>query len=138
MFANLTPPVALASFAAAGISGGDPMKTGFASVKLALAGFIVPFMFVYSPELMLIDTTLTEGIRVVIGACLGVFLIGVAVEGYLFVQMPWVSRIIAMSSAFGLIDGGIFSDVLGLAGFAVVVGTQHFLLKKGRKTVPAP
>ncbi|MDR0380282.1 MAG: TRAP transporter permease [Candidatus Accumulibacter sp.] len=138
MFANLTPPVALASFAAAGISGGDPMKTGFASVKLALAGFIVPFMFVYSPELMLIDTTLTEGIRVVIGACLGVFLIGVAVEGYLFVQMPWVSRIIAMLSAFGLIDGGIFSDALGLMGFAVVVGVQYLLFKKGRRTVPAP
>ena len=57
MFANLTPPVALASFAAAGLSGGDPMKTGVASVKLAIAGFIVPFMFVFSPQLMLIHTT---------------------------------------------------------------------------------
>ncbi|WP_462332227.1 TRAP transporter permease, partial [Schwartzia sp. (in: firmicutes)] len=61
MFANLTPPVALASFAAAGLSGGNPMKTGVASVKLAIAGFIVPFMFVYAPQLMLINTTLAEG-----------------------------------------------------------------------------
>ena len=66
MFANLTPPVALAAFAAAGLSGGDPMKTGFASVKLALAGFIIPYMFVYNTELLLLDTTLPVAIRVVI------------------------------------------------------------------------
>jgi len=58
MFANLTPPVALAAFAAAGLSGGDPMKTGVQSVKLALAGFIIPYMFVYNRELLLINTTL--------------------------------------------------------------------------------
>ncbi|MDR2111964.1 MAG: TRAP transporter permease, partial [Candidatus Accumulibacter sp.] len=106
MFANLTPPVALAAFAAAGISGGDFMKTGFASVKLALAGFIVPFMFVYSPQLMLIETTWGEGIRVVIGACIGVLLIGVAVEGYLFTKVNIVLRLIAFASALCLIDSG--------------------------------
>ena len=79
MFANLTPPVALASFAAAGLSGGDPMKTGVASVKLAIAGFIVPFMFVFSPQLMLIDTTLLEGIWTTTTACIGVFLLAVGV-----------------------------------------------------------
>jgi TRAP transporter 4TM/12TM fusion protein len=130
MFANLTPPVALAAFAAAGISGGDPMKTGFASVRLALAGFIVPFMFVYSPELMLIDTTLGEGTRVVIGACMGVLLIGMAVEGYLFTRMPILLRIVAMVSAFCLIDSGMYSDMLGLAGFFLVIGGQYFLHKK--------
>ena len=55
MFANLTPPVALAAFAAAGIAGGSPMKTGWASVKLALAGFILPYMFVYNTELLLLE-----------------------------------------------------------------------------------
>jgi TRAP transporter 4TM/12TM fusion protein len=132
MFANLTPPVALAAFAAAGVSGGDPMKTGYAAVKLALAGFIVPFMFVYSPEIMLIDTTLSEGIRVVIGACLGVLLIGVAVEGYLFTRISWLLRIVAMSGAFCLIDGGVYSDMLGLACLVVVVGVQYFLSRKKR------
>ncbi|MDR2614504.1 MAG: TRAP transporter permease [Candidatus Accumulibacter sp.] len=132
MFANLTPPVALAAFAAAGISGGDPMKTGFASVKLALAGFIVPFMFVYSPEIMLIDTTLFDGIRVVIGACMGVLLIGMAVEGHLFIKMHAILRIVAMASAFFLIDSGVYSDMVGLAGLIVVFGTQYFLFKKER------
>jgi TRAP transporter 4TM/12TM fusion protein len=135
MFANLTPPVALAAFAAAGIAGGDFMKTGFASVKLALAGFIVPFMFVYSPELMLINTTWLEGIRVVIGACIGVFLIGIAVEGYLFSNIDWLLRIIAFVSALCLIDSGLMTDLIGLVGLVVVVGVQYFLYQqeKGRK-----
>lgn len=57
IFANITPPVCLAAFAGAGIAGGDPMKTGFQSLKLALAGFIVPFMFIYNPTMLMIDPT---------------------------------------------------------------------------------
>lgn len=66
MFANLTPPMALAAFAAVGVSGGDPVKTGFTSVKLALAGFIVPYMFMCNNELLLLDTTLLSALRVVV------------------------------------------------------------------------
>ena len=94
MFANLTPPVALASFAAAGLSGGNPMQTGVASVKLAIAGFIVPFMFVYAPQLMLIDTTLVDGTWIALSACLGVFLISTAVEGYFLTDInTWIREI---------------------------------------------
>ena len=57
IFANITPPVALAAFAGAGISGGDPMRTGFTALKLSLAGFLIPFVFVYNPALMMIDIT---------------------------------------------------------------------------------
>ncbi|CAK7071148.1 MAG: hypothetical protein DELT_01890 [Desulfovibrio sp.] len=130
MFANLTPPVALASFAAAGISGGDPMKTGVASVKLAIAGFIVPFMFVYSPQLLLIDTGFIEGFRVAIGACIGVFLIGASIEGYLFTKVNIVARVIAFVGAVCLIDGGITTDIIGLAVLAGVLALQLFLAKK--------
>jgi TRAP transporter 4TM/12TM fusion protein len=145
MFANLTPPVALAAFAAAGISGGDPMKTGFAAVKLAAAGFIVPFMFVYSPELMLIyppefmlTDILLDGTRVVIGACMGVFLIGVAVEGYLFTRVNPFFRILGFACAFGLIHSGVLTDLLGLAGLVLIVGAQYFLSKKEQQAVAAP
>ena len=134
MFANLTPPVALAAFAAAGLSGGDVMKTGFAAVKLAIAGFIVPFMFIYSPQLLLIDTTLLEGIRVIIGACMGVFLIGVAVEGYLFTKVNILLRILAFGCALLLIDSGLFTDMIGLCGLVVLVLIQYLLAKKQ----PAP
>ena len=96
MFANLTPPVALASFAAAGLSGGNPMLTGVASVKLAIAGFIVPFMFVYAPQLMLINTTLAEGLLVAVTASVGVFLIATAVEGYIYTHMAAWLRVVAI------------------------------------------
>ena len=137
MFANLTPPVALAAFAAAGLSGGDAMKTGFAAVKLAIAGFIVPFMFIYSPQLLLIDTTFLEGVRVTIGACIGVFMIGIAVEGYLFTKMHPILRIISFAGALGLIDSGFYSDMVGLTVLGVLVLTQHFLAKKERDLAAA-
>lgn len=92
MFANLTPPAALAAFAAAGLSGGSPMKTGWQSVKLALAGFIVPFMFVYNPQLLLENVTLLSGIQVVVTSCVGVMMIAAFVEGYLFGRMNILMR----------------------------------------------
>jgi TRAP transporter 4TM/12TM fusion protein len=130
MFANLTPPVALAAFAAAGLSGGDPMKTGFASVKLAIAGFIVPYMFIYSPQLLLIDTSLIEGIRVTIGACLGVLMIGMAVEGYIFTKMNIIFRIISLAGALCLISSEIISDVVGLVILIALLTIQYKLSKK--------
>jgi len=125
MFANLTPPVALAAFAAAGLSGGDPMKTGFQSVKLSIAGFIVPYMFVYAPALMLINTTFWSGLQVTVTACIGVALIGVAVEGYLFTNAKLPVRILAGLGALALIDPGLYTDFVGLGALAAVVLIQR-------------
>jgi len=125
MFANLTPPVALAAFAAAGLSGGDPMKTGFQSVKLSIAGFIVPYMFVFAPELMLINTTFWGGLQVTATACIGVALIGVAVEGYLFTKAQWPVRILAGLGALALIDPGLYTDLVGLGALVAVVLIQR-------------
>ncbi|MDR1947633.1 MAG: TRAP transporter permease [Desulfovibrio sp.] len=130
MFANLTPPVALAAFAAAGISGGNPVRTGVAAVKLALAGFIVPYMFIYSPQLLLIDTTLWEGLRVTAGACLGVFLIGAAVEGYLFTGIHPVLRVLTFAGALCLIDGGLGTDAAGLAVLILLLLAQRFSARR--------
>ncbi len=131
MFANLTPPVALAAFAAAGLSGGDPMKTGLQSVKLSIAGFIVPFMFVYSPQLMLINTTWAQGIWVTLSASLGVFLIAVATEGYVYAPVNAVYRIIAAAGALCLIESGIMTDIIGLVVLVVII----FLQKRKAKAI---
>lgn len=125
MFANLTPPVALASFAAAGLSGGDPMKTGFASVKLAIAGFIVPFMFVYSPQLMLINTTLLEGLWVAASACLGVFMIAVAVEGYFKAPVALWLRLVIGIGSLALMMPGIQTDIIGVVLLALLFFFQN-------------
>ncbi|HIU17269.1 MAG TPA: TRAP transporter permease [Candidatus Avidesulfovibrio excrementigallinarum] len=135
MFANITPPVALAAFAAAGISGGNPMKTGWAAVKLAIAGFIVPFMFVYSPQLLLIDTTFFEGVRVVIGACLGVFMIGVACEGYFLTKVHILLRILSFGCALLLIHSGLYSDLIGVAGLIFLVIFQKVAASRARQAI---
>lgn len=133
MFANLTPPVALASFAAAGLSGGDPVKTGVQSVKLAIAGFIVPFMFVYSPQLMLINTTAFEGFNTALSACLGVFLIGVAVEGYCYALLPMWLRILTGAGALLLMNPGIETDIAGVVTLVIML----VLMKKKAKAETA-
>ena len=135
MFANITPPVALASFAAAGLSGGDPMKTGYASVKLSIAGFIVPFMFVYSPQLMLINTTFTEGLWVALSACLGVFLIAVATEGYLYARLGILMRLFAAAGALCLIKSGLITDLIGLAVMIILIVIQKKSAKKSKLVV---
>ena len=133
MFANLTPPVALASFAAAGLSGGDPMKTGVASVKLAIAGFIVPFMFVFSPQLMLINTTLVEGAWTAVTACIGVFMLAVAVEGYFCAKVALWLRAVILVGALGLMNPGMVTDAVGIACCVVL----FFIQKKKEKALKA-
>ena len=127
MFANLTPPVALAAFAAAGLSGGNPMKTGWQSVRLALAGFIVPYMFVYNPQLLLENITLLTGLQVVVTACAGVVLIAAAVEGYLFGRMNVFVRILAGAGAFLLIDSRLTTDLVGLLCLAAIILAQRLV-----------
>ena len=138
MFANLTPPVALAAFAAAGLSGGNPMKTGWQSVKLALAGFIVPYMFVYSQQLLLMDVDFISGTRVVITSCIGVVLIGAAVEGYLFGRLNPVLRVISFGAAMMLIDSGAITDLIGIGGLFVIILFQKFVVaNRNRKPTAA-
>ena len=148
MFANLTPPVALASFAAAGISGGDPMKTGWASVKLALAGFILPYMFVYNNSLLLIgqqinaDTGKMEVVRTGFAAgamtavfsVIGVALLSIAVEGHLFKKVSLPLRVLAIIGAFLLMTP---SMPLNLAGIAIAVAVIVVQKAVGGKATPA-
>ena len=134
LFANITPPVALASFAAAGISGGDPMKTGFQSLKLALAGFIVPFMFVYNPAMLMLDTTdtlvtskefplpsLWVIASVTATAIIGIIALSAAVEGYFKSQLNPLMRLILAAGAFMLILPEGMTDLLGIAVVGSVV-----------------
>jgi TRAP transporter 4TM/12TM fusion protein len=124
IFANLTPPVALAAFAAAGISGGNAMKTGFTSMKLAIAGFIVPFMFVYNNSLLMIDTTWGEGIIVVVTSITGVVMLGTAVEGYLFRRMNLILRAILLLGSLLFMNPDFIQDMIGLFIILIVVGYQ--------------
>lgn len=135
MFANLTPPVALASFAAAGVSGGDPMKTGIASVKLALAGFIIPFMFVFNTELLLLNTNWTTALTSVVTAIIGVTMIGIAIEGFLLKKVPIILRIASFIGALLLISANSTQDLIGGAILIALLAQQYLVKKDVVKTM---
>lgn len=132
ILANLTPPVALAAFAGAGISGGNPNRTGFISLKLAAAGVLVPYIFVYSPELLMQNASAGEIIWIAATAAIGVIALGSRLEGYLFTDMAWPIRIISMASAITLVIPGTITDAIGIGLLSVVLIIQ-FLAKKRNK-----
>ena len=94
IIADITPPVALAAFAASGISGGDPIRTGIHSAKLAIAAFIIPYMIVFSPALLMIDVTIWQIVWVVFTAIMGMIAIGAGIIGFWYRSLHWLERII--------------------------------------------
>ncbi|WP_240374946.1 TRAP transporter permease [Bacillus piscicola] len=130
IFANITPPVALAAFAASGIAGGQAMRTGFISMKLAVAGFIVPYLFVFNDSLLLIHTTIGEGILVVVTSVLGVIMLGTATEGYLMTHMNPILRILLFAGALMFMTPALIQDAIGLAIIVVTVFFQWMKAKK--------
>ena len=130
IIADITPPVALAAFAASGISGGDPIKTGFNSAKLAIAAFIIPYMIIFSPALLMIDTTTPEIIWVVCTAITGMIAIGAGVIGFWYRKMLWIERIIALATGLLLIYPEKFTDWVGLGIFIVMMAIQYLTQHK--------
>ena len=126
IFADLTPPVALVAYAAAGIAKSDPNETGFAGLRLALAGFIIPYIFVYSPGLLMIDTTLPEILLIIVSAVIGICSLGFASVGYWKRSLNILERLILFVSAVSLIFPGLLTDTLGIALLLVVYFTQKF------------
>ncbi len=124
IISNVTPPVALAAYAAAGVARCNPTKTGIFAFKLSLSGFILPFMFVYNPVLLMQGNWL-EIIQSLITALLGIYSLSSALEGFVF---KWnankAERLVLLASALLLIVPGTLTDVIGLT---VLVGI--FLLK---------
>jgi len=123
----ITPPVALASYAAAGISGSNPMVTSVTSFKIGIAAFIVPFMFFYNSAILM-EGTWFEVTRAAITAVVGIFLLSSGVQGW-FVgnHAAWFLRIALIVSAVLLIKGGWLTDGLGVAMAAGAYLIQKFL-----------
>lgn len=124
IIADITPPVALAAFAASGISGGEPIKTGFIAAKLAAAAFIIPYMFVLNPALLMIDTTIPQLIVVLITAIAGMLAIGAGLIGFWYRKLYWFERIIAVATGLALIYPEGYSDAIGAVVFIVLFVIQ--------------
>ncbi len=134
--ADITPPVALAAYAGAGIAGANSMKTGFQAVKLALAAFIVPYIFAMDPTLILVRdivgtdiqfVSVLKALPIILSAILGIVCLGSAVEGYLIDTCKVYERIPMGIAALLLLKPGTITDAIGLI---VLIGV--YLLQKQR------
>ncbi|MBI4245822.1 MAG: TRAP transporter permease, partial [Candidatus Rokubacteria bacterium] len=130
--AAITPPVALAAYAAASLSGADPFKTGFTACRIGLIAFIVPFMFAYSPSL-LFEGSWFEITSATVTASVGVACIAAATQGYLFRYFRGWARVVFLVAGLLLVKPGLGSDVVGL-----VLGLVAFLLGAQRSPSPEP
>ncbi len=130
--ADLTPPVALAAYAGAAIAQSNPMKTALQSTKLAIAAFIVPYAFALNPVMLFIDVTgPMQVVSIIITSLVGIFGVASALEGYIFVKMNPVQRVMAAAGGLLLIDPRVLTDIIGIALVAVVIGWQVFTKKRG-------
>ena len=127
--ADITPPVALAAYAGSAIAKGKPMQTGITATRLAIAAFIIPYVFAMSPSMLFIDTVWYEVVLIVITALIGMTGIAAALSGYLLKPMNIVERVVAIAGGLALIVPGTSTDLIGIALVAVVVVLQ-FIGKK--------
>lgn len=132
--ADITPPVALAAYAGAGIARSDPWKTGVAAFQLGIAGFIIPFMFVYAPELLFVGG-LWNILTATLTAMFGVYCLAAAVQRCLLVNTRWYETVLLLITSFLLIKPGIQTDIVGAALFLVVFISQRH--RRKRERIPA-
>lgn len=129
VIADITPPVALASYAAAGVARADPMKTGFAALRVGLAAFIIPFIFVYHPSLLLIGTV-GEIITASVTSVIGAISLAAGLQGWFITKTKNWERILFLIMAFLLIKPGVMTDLIGIGGLITITLVQ---LKEKKK-----
>lgn len=128
IIADITPPVALAAIAGSAIAKSKPMRTALEATKLAIGAFIVPYMFVYNPAMLLINTNAFEVTSIIITALIGMFGISAALEGYVFRKTLVIERILFGAAGLLLIFPETTTDIIGLVVITILVVFQ-FLQK---------
>ena len=133
--ADLTPPVALAAYAGAAIAQANPMKSAVTATKLAIAAFIVPYVFALNPAMLFVNTTAGEVVLICVTSIVGIAAVAAALEGYLLDRLHWVFRIVAAVGGLLMVYPGVFTDLIGLALVVVVVVSQVIAKNVHKKTL---
>ncbi|NWG02365.1 MAG: TRAP transporter permease [Syntrophaceae bacterium] len=125
ILADGTPPVCVAAYAAAGVAGSDPLKTGINAFKLDMRTFLLPFMFITAPQMLLINTNFIEASWIFISASIGMYALAASMQGFLLTDLKWYERMVLFASAVALVKPGLITDALGLFGFMVIYFLQR-------------
>jgi len=130
--ADITPPVALAAMAGAAIAKSNPWWTGVNASKIAIAAFIVPYVFVFSPALVLVDASVALVAQMVVTSVIGMIGVGAAVEGWYWTRMAWWERIVALAAGLMLIDPTTLTDVVGITLISILTILQYRKARQAR------
>ena len=131
--ADITPPVALAAYAGSAIAKSNPFKTGVTATRIAIAAFIIPYVFAFSPEMLLLGAPLYKAAQITLTSFIGMYGVATGMEGFMETKLTWVQRLICIGGGLMLIDTGLLTDVIGIASIAVIT----FLQRKAVKQVTA-
>lgn len=137
ILADITPPVCLAAFAGAGIAGANPMRTGVTAIRLAIAGFLIPYVFVLEPALLL-EGTVTELLTALVTVVLGMVALSAAMAGHLITGMPMWERAALVVAGILMVYPSLMISVVGIAIAAVIVVLQLGRRRSGGGSSPAP
>jgi TRAP transporter 4TM/12TM fusion protein len=132
--ADITPPVALAAYAGAAIAKANPIRTGITATRLAITAFIVPYIFVFSPAMLFIDTNAIQVIQIILTSLIGMWGLASGIEGHMFKHMNPIERIMGIAGGLLLIHPGLFTDILGIGLVAAVFILQISGARKQRGT----
>ena len=124
IIADITPPVALAAIAGAAIAHAKPIKTAMNATKLAIGAFIIPYVFVFNPQMLMINTTVLHVILISITALIGMFGLSAALEGYAFKSVAPLGRILFAVAGIMCVLPEFRSDIAGIVIMALLLGFQ--------------
>lgn len=127
--ADITPPVCLAAMAGAAIAKAEPIKTGFEATRLAIAAFIIPYMFIFSPELLMVGAPWFDILRVMIGALIGMFGIAMGLQRFYLKKLNILQQVMALAGGLMLIETALLTDIIGLSLIGLVVLWQRIETK---------
>lgn len=118
-FGAITPPVAITAYAGAGIAEADPSITGFKAFKISIVGYIIPYIFLYSPSLIFQSNDLMSIIMIIVSSIIGIFALVASLEGYMFTYWRKYTRFILAISSVLLFWPGLMTNLVGVAGLIV-------------------
>ncbi len=134
--ADITPPVALAAYAGSAIAKSNPLKTGVTATRLAIAAFIIPYMFAYNPKMLFIDAGVFDVISIIFTSFIGIYAVAAGMEGHMFTKLPWWQRILTLAGGLCLIVPETITDIVGIAVVVLIIVIQIISEKKTKLPPP--
>ncbi len=130
--ADITPPVALAAYAGSAIAKSDPMKTGVIATKLAIAAFIIPYIFALEPSLLLMNRGVLAAVQVIVTSAVGMFGVAMGLEGFFRSRLHWLLRLLCVAGGLLLIYPGWATDLIGVVLVGGIIALQLLRGKAGK------